>query len=374
MKKHIFALLTVLILFVGHALAGNTARNYPELECVHGNMTYTIAAGDTLSEIAQHYRKSMATIANVQANNITDIDRIYVAKSMIIPCSASPRMATNRMPAPKAKNVAAASAKIGYVGTFAPDPTPRVEINTNEDISATIEPVALSTLPVELSAITVPSFVAASSSNNETVATHPEQAPTPQPARSSTQKIKVTGYRMLVPHEAAFENGKSVIPLNIDLPTALNLSNGEKIQTISRAHVVSKQKDVLLSIMLRDSGLPSVPYTITIEGVPYKLDGKAFKDNSKLFRGRFPGQPRTGLRTLLTIGKIGASAALMSITLGGLEVGVPVAVGAWAIPAIKHHHDVSVERKDAAAIAAITATANARTAAATARIKSLKGE
>lgn len=390
--KKLYALLLVLVMFGSKAFALHPADYYPKLECVHGNMTYTPPAGDDLSEIAQRYRtagttiqQEMEVIKSVQTNGITNLNSIQANKPMIIPCSAGAQ-ATHSTTAPSAVAPTTTAKNTKTLpnfehGTLAQKIFLSAATKPEADEPSFTVPMQsmFAPQPLVLASLNVTPPILVQPTHDSIVAavvSQPKRMPTPSsppPSKPSASKVKkVTYWQMRVPHAVAFDaDGISIFALDTDVHTLLvRTRDNATLETVSRAHVTGKNKDVLLSIALKGK-LPDEPFTIVIDGVKAPISGEVFADNAKPFKGKFPGQPRKDIHTLLTVGRVSVSAVLMSLTLGGPEVGVPVAIASWAIPAMINHHYESSDRKDAVALAAI----NARLAAATeAANKSTQGE
>lgn len=330
--KKLYALLIVLILFVvPSCFALNTASNlYPELECVHGNMNYTIPAGVTLSEIAQHYRQRMAVIADVQSNGITDLNRIYAGKTMIIPCTIN-YAATRSVSIRKTAKVVSASTKLhGYVyGKFIPDTTPKetVELDTIVTDQSLIAPTPIAILP-----LTDRPFV--ETPDNTTVAvasTQPEQAPITPPRSRSKKAKKVTGYRLMLTSAEAKANG---LVLNHDLDTRVVVFKSERDKmngTISRelrnlhSRAKLKGKNVVLSISLKQ--MPDQPFIVLVEGTRQPIDGDSMVANAEPFQGRFPG-PSRFRRIMVPGSKMLLETTVVTLMSGGnLPLGIGIGMG-----------------------------------------------
>lgn len=98
----LLAALVVGILFVGPS-------NVAKAEC---NVKHTVQAGQNLFRISLHYGVSMSAIS--AANNISNINRIYVGQVLYIPCSG------------------ATSGSVGYIVlTYTPSPTSAVVYGYN---------------------------------------------------------------------------------------------------------------------------------------------------------------------------------------------------------------------------------------------------
>lgn len=339
--KKLYALLVVLILFaVPSCFALNTASDlYPELECVHGTMDYTIHAGATLSGIAQHYRQRMAVIANVQANGITDLDRIYAGKTMIIPCPTE-RAAIRSMNVRKIRKAVSSSMRDGYVyGKFVPETMPEktidLETTATDNSLIALEPI-VTDLPLTDRPFveTPPATIVA-----DAAPTQPEQAPLPS---HSSKAKKVKGYKLVLTAAEAKNRG---IVLNHDLETRVLLFNSERDKTKGlmdgerhdlRSRAVLKGNNVVLSISLKH--LPNRPFIVLIQGANQPIDGDYLAINAEPFFGRFPG-PRRFTRIMFAGSKMALNVGIVTLVSGGnLPLGLGVGFGTPIIRAAIRHH------------------------------------
>jgi hypothetical protein len=324
--------------------------------------TYRIERGDTLSRIALHACGNSLQWKNIaKKNDIADPDRIYVGGRIIIPCQ-------KERPEPTNLDVL--------------DGTPSklmARYSVRTETATAIDPAPLSATPsFTLSATSA--MILSPTPRLLTVAGQPQRTLLPSPTSPQKKAKPVTGYRLVIPHAVAFQDdGKSIIPLKADLATevdifknaddpAKNVPPEEILHVISRAQVKGKNKDVVLNISLKQ--LPASPFTFKIDGVDAPLNGAVLTSQAEPFRGRFPGQPSKAKAVMFTIVRIGVSGTIMSFTMfGGTPLGYPVAVAAWAIPAAIHHHQESVDKKNATALL----NANAKLAAAKAAVLSFQG-
>jgi LysM repeat protein len=344
--KKLYALLTVLILFMGICSSAfaktKTQHNYPELVCDHGNMDYTIARGDTLSEIAQHYGQTMAAIVSVKANKIVRLDRrIYAGRKMIIPCPTS--RCANRCP--RTKNAKAAvkvtqNIKRPFVKQYevASNAPSIISIKTSDDQFVPLAATAMSgdwsanllTLVQEASAMTTVLAAAAT--------TQTEQAPTlPSLSRSSTMPTKkVKGFQLVLTADEAKPYG---VVLNRNMDTRILLynseedkmrgfMNGERHNLKFRAR--RRGNNIVFNVSL--SKLPHQPFLILVNGLKQPIDGDYFVLNCQPLQGRFP-EAYLFTRVMFTGSKMLLNTGLITVMSGGnLPLGITAGV---ALPIVR---------------------------------------
>ena len=353
MKRKVFLLILFLAL-VGNRCFGLDAAFLKAHACVRaGDISQCeIIRGDTLSGFsaaAYSHGNLYKKIMGVNPS-IADANCIYAGRTIIIPDAPSSSQSIAAVPVTsRVQSHAVAATATPLVNLL--------QVQTHPTIAREFTPVTAE-IPAEDANVTLPEMLQSMAPERVpevaiTTATNVAVEPTPAPSPTSMEKakgkpVRVTGYQFLV----------SGPDLRGPLQTQLVLFNSEEEKELGlpcgncridlKPSLAISAKDGNTVIFIRLKKKPAQPFELLVGGINSPVDSTQIHP----YGGKIPGR-HPFLRTMATIGRMGALGGISLAVTGNPFIAVGVAAGTPIVKLGLTLHEKTQERKLAAAQAAV---------------------